>query len=204
MRPLPARHVPVSCDGDAAREVTTVTPASRTHPQRNVMHSSAIAKLLRQARAVTAISAVLAAACAGPEAKLGVSVNAHGAYAEASRYHVTITQGPLNRVIDGQTLHVSAQAPGYLAAGREGIRLSAGEPATVNIIVETSTGTAAGSASWTPQENWEYGVAAFVDTHRPAGFCFKIVEAIPLPAPAAAAVDTLYILQSGLPKGAVC
>ena len=153
---------------------------------------------------MAAISVALAAGCAGPEAKLGVSVNAHGTYAEASRYHLTITQGRLNRVIDGQSLQLSAQAPGYLAAAREGIRLSAGEPATVNIIVETSGGNAAGNVSWTPQENWEYGVAAFVDTHRPAGFCFNIVEAIALPAPAGAAVDTLYVLQSGLPKGAIC
>ena len=70
-------------------------------------------------------------------------------------------------------------------------------------MVETSGGTVAGRVEWTPQEDWEYGVTAFVDSMRPLGFCFRVAQAVPLPVASGATPDTLYMLHSGVGKGAI-
>ena len=93
---------------------------------------------------------------------------------------------------------------GYLSATSGDIRLRAGDPVRVNVHLELATGDVTEAVTWTPQEDWEYGVSAVVATHRPAGFCSSTVHARPLPATLTSTADTLFVLQSGLPKGAVC
>jgi hypothetical protein len=71
-------------------------------------------------------------------------------------------------------------------------------------LVETSSGTVRGRVEWTPQEDWEYGVTAFVDSMPPLGFCFRVVQAVPLPVVSGATADTLYMIHAGVPTGAIC
>ena len=93
---------------------------------------------------------------------------------------------------------------GYLSATSDDIRLLAGEAATVNVHLDLATGEVTEAVTWTPQEDWQYGVTSVVAMHRPQGLCFSIVHATPLPATPNITADTLFILQGGLPKGAVC
>jgi hypothetical protein len=72
------------------------------------------------------------------------------------------------------------------------------------VIVGTSNGSVTGRVAWTPQEDWQYGVTAVVDTIRPQGFCFHITQVTPLPASPGATADTLFMIHGGVPKGAVC
>ena len=93
---------------------------------------------------------------------------------------------------------------GYLSATSGDIHLRAGEAATVNVHLELATGEVTEAVTWTPQEDWQYGVTAVVSTRRPQGFCVSIVQAKPLPATPNSTADTLFVLQGGAPKGAVC
>jgi len=168
------------------------------------MRESRIPGIFRSPRAVAAIAALICAACKVPEATLGAGIEARGEYAEASRFRVLVTQGGISRVIDGASMRVHADAPGLFSAGREDITLRAGSPATVDVIVGTSSGSVTGRVAWTPQEDWQYGVTAVVDTIRPRGLCSQITQVTPLPAPLGATADTLFMIHAGLPKEAVC
>jgi hypothetical protein len=168
------------------------------------MQPSRGATIVRQARLLAAGVALLGAACKAPETKLDVGIDARGPYAEPSRYHVIVTQGGLSHAFDVSSMHVDAQVANSLSAGRDDIRLTPGTPVTVDVLVATASGNVAGRDAWTPREDVRYGVGAFVDTIRPRGFCFNIVQATPLPVISGTAVDTLFILHSGIGKGAIC
>lgn len=161
-------------------------------------------RLARIPKALALAAALASAACKATEAKLGAEINAHGEYAEPARFHLVLTQGGRSRAIDPSSMRVDVMAPGYFSAGRDDIPLTPGTPATVEALVETASGTVAGRVAWTPQEDWEYGVTAFVDSMPPLGFCFRVVQAVPLPVASGGAPDTLYMLHSGMGKGAIC
>ena len=149
-------------------------------------------------------AALMSVACKAPEARLGTEIDAHGDYADPSRFRMILTEGGVSRAIDLTSMHVDALAPGHFSASREGIVLSPGTPATVEALVETSSGIVRGRVEWTPQEDWEYGVTAFVDSMPPLGFCFHVAQAVPLPVGSGATPDTLYMLHYGVGKGAIC
>ena len=56
----------------------------------------------------------------------------------------------------------------------------------------------------TPETNFEYGVDAHVGIHRPAGFCFTLAHALPLPPRGGTQGDSLFIAVGGIPRDAVC
>lgn len=154
---------------------------------------------------IAAIAAALAsAACSKPDAKLSLGFDARGQYAAAARFHAVVTQGMHTRVVRGTSMRVMAQAPGYFVATTEDLRLGPGEPVTVDLHLESAAGNVTERVTWTPQEDWEYGVTAVVDSRRPQGICFGIAHVAPLPPGVANSADTLFVLQSGLPKGAIC
>jgi hypothetical protein len=144
-------------------------------------------------------------ACAtAPSARLQLSYSAHDQYASTSLYRADIAQSGHSQTVHGSSMQSQALSSGYLSATSGNIRLRAGEAATVNVHLHLATGEVTEAVTWTPQNDWEYGVAAVVATHRPQGICIAIVHARPLPATLTSTADTLFILQSGLPKGAVC
>jgi hypothetical protein len=153
---------------------------------------------------VAVITALGASSCVTAQAALQLGYSASGQYASASLYRADITQGGLSQTVHGLSMQSEALPSGYLSATSDDIRLRAGEAATVKVHLELATAEVTEIVSWTPQEDWQYGVTSVVATHRPQGFCFSIVHATPLPATANSTADTLFILQGGLPKGAVC
>jgi hypothetical protein len=155
---------------------------------------------------IAAISVTLAsAACSGsPEAQLSLGFNARGEYATAAHFHADVSQGGQVRIIRGASMQVVAQSSGNLAATADDVRLRAGEPVTVDVHLESAAGNVTERVTWTPQEDWRYGVTAVVDTRRPQGFCFRLAHVTPLPTAAGGIADTLFVLQLGLPKGATC
>lgn len=152
-----------------------------------------------------AVAVLLSSDCAaGRDARLSVGFDAHGPYAVASGFHAVVTQGALSRVVRGSSMQVVASADNYLAASRDDIRLRPNAPTTVDVHVAAAGGDVTERVSLTPQEDWEYSVAVVVNSRRPHGLCFNVVRATPLPAVAGAATDTLFVIQSGLPRGAIC
>ena len=156
------------------------------------------------ARNAAVLTALASAACSKPGATLSLGFDARGPYAAAARFHAVVTQGVYTRVARGTSMRVVAQGPGSFTATTGNLPLGAGEPATVEVHLESAAGDVTERATWTPQEEWEYGVTAVVDSRRPQGFCFRVAHATPLPSDASASTDTLFVLQSGLPKGAIC
>lgn len=155
---------------------------------------------------VAAISVPLAsAACSSnPEAHLSLGFDASGEYATAEHFFADVAQGGQSQVVRGTSMRVVAQASDYIAATKDGIRLRAGVPVTVDVHLESQAGSVTERVTWTPQEDWEYGVTAVVDRRRPQGFCFRVEHVTPLPMVAGNGADTLFVLQLGLPKGASC
>jgi hypothetical protein len=155
---------------------------------------------------IAAISVTLAsAACSSsPEAQLSLGFNARGEYATAAHFHADVSQGGQVRIIRGTSMQVIAQASEDLAATADDIRLRAGEPVTVDVHLEGAAGNVTERVTWTPQEDWRYGVTAVVDRRRPQGFCFRLAHVTPLPTTPGNIADTLFVLQLGLPKGATC
>jgi hypothetical protein len=58
--------------------------------------------------------------------------------------------------------------------------------------------------TWTPEKDWRYGVGTFIGPQRPLGLCFEIMHAEALPARGGTSGDSLFVLRSGLPEGAIC
>ena len=154
---------------------------------------------------VALILALGSSACGtGPYARLQLGYSAPGQYASTSLYRADVAQSGYSQVVHGSSMQSQALPSGYLSATSRAIRLRAGDAATVNVHLALPTGEVTEAVTWTPQEDWQYGVTAVVATHRPQGFCLSIVHARPLPATLNSTADTLFILQGGLPKGAVC
>ena len=163
------------------------------------------ARLGQYGRCVLIVASIAIAACdGGHDPTLAIGFSAEGPYADASRFRATVYQLGLPYIVDGPSMLKYVDEPDAIIANRSHILLRSGSEVTVDITLETSAGPATARVAWTPQRDWDYGVDAVVDTHRPQGFCFNIVQAIPLPAASGQPVDTLFIAQSGLPKGAVC
>lgn len=151
----------------------------------------------------TLLAASVTACNGGHDPGLTIGFSAEGQYANASRFRATVHQGGAVRVIDGASMFKYVEEPDAIIASRSHIGLRPNSEVSVDITLETTAAPATARVTWTPQRDWEYGVDAVVDAHRPQGFCFHIVQAIPLPSESGA-TDTLFIAQSGLPKGAVC
>lgn len=153
---------------------------------------------------IVILAVFLVMACdGGDDADLTIGYSANGAYAHASLFRATIHQRGMPRVIDGPSMQKYVDEPGAIIAGRSHIPLRAGDEVTVEISLDTPSGPSVGRVAWTPQKDWDYGVSVVVDTLRPEGICFNVVQAIALPATSATA-DTLFIAQLGLPKNAIC
>jgi hypothetical protein len=151
------------------------------------------------------VASIAIAACdGGHDPTLSIGFSAIGSYADASRFRATVYQLGFPRVIDGPSMLKYVDEPDAIIASRSHIRLRSGSEVTVDVALQTSAGPATARLAWTPQRDWDYGVEALVDTHRPQGFCVNIVQAIPLPPASGVPADTLFIVQSGLPTGAVC
>jgi hypothetical protein len=139
-----------------------------------------------------------------PAARLQLGYSASGQFASTTLFRADITQGGRSRVVRGSSMQSQALPSGYLSATSDDIPLRAGDAVTVNVHLALVTGEVTEGVTWTPQQDWQYGLTAVVATHRPQGFCFSIPHARSLPATASSTADTLFVLQSGLPKGAVC
>lgn len=153
----------------------------------------------------TLLVTLASASCSrSPEAELSLGFDARGEYATPASFSADVGQGGQVRVVRGASMRIVARASDYLAVTSDEIQLQAGEPVTVDVHVESASGMVTERVTWTPQEDWRYGVRAVVDSRRPQGFCVRIAHVTALPRAAETSTDTLFILQSGLPKGATC
>jgi hypothetical protein len=154
---------------------------------------------------VALILALGGSACrTAASASLHLSYNAAGQYASTSLYRADVAQRGDSQVVPGSSMQSQSLPGGYLSATSGDIRLLAGNATTVNVHLALATGEVTQAVTWTPKADWQYGVMAVVAPRRPQGFCFSIVHARPLPAAPNSTADSLFIIQSGLPKGAVC
>ena len=203
------------CDGTAGRRVWRAAtrppplprpgppiPVSLTHPPRG----PAAARAALASAAVVALLAACNATSPSSRPTLGVNYNARGVYADRSLFSVEIRQGAQRRVIQGSQLTAYSQTGDFLSVGVEKLSLGVGQPVSVRVALASTPGdtAAAGTVTWTPQANYEYGVGAVAGMQRPAGFCFSIAHAIALPARGGTQGDTLFVTQSGIPRGAIC
>jgi hypothetical protein len=142
---------------------------------------------------------------AKPDATLSIGFNASGAYADPVNFRASLIQAGSARMIEGTDLKFENRPSGYLAGRIEKLGLSAGQQATVRIsMITVSALPVEVNYSWTPQKDWNYGIDAVVGQNRPAGFCFNVVGALPLPPRAQTSGDSLFVLYAGLGDGSVC
>lgn len=157
------------------------------------------------ARCLTPLLVAVGGCTAPNDATVSVGYDAVGAYADPALFHGELRQAGSVRVIDGPTMAVRNKGTGYYSGSRDGLGLITGKPATVQVSVTVATNTTVdATVTWTPEPRFGYGVSAIVRAHRPVGFCFATVTALPLPPRGGTSGDTLFFVQSGVPDGAVC
>ena len=146
--------------------------------------------------------------CTEPEGvPLSLTLFAEGAYADPSLFRAEIMQGDGRRDVPPAQLSIRARSSTHVDANVDRLWVAVGHPVTVRVAVVSTTGDTAGSAvvSWTPERNWRYGVIATLGTQRFLGFCtIGTQEAVGLPPRGGNDGDSLFVVRSGLPEGAVC
>lgn len=155
-----------------------------------------------------AVALCAAAGCRpGPDDRttLGIGFTATGAYADPALFTATLKRTTVQSTIRGDDLDVLSRGAGYYTGSMDAIPLPVGSEVTVTVRIADASGPIAEvPVSWTTRKGWNYGVQAMVGSRRPQGFCVGVVNAMVLPQRGATGPDSLFVMQGGLPNGALC
>ena len=157
------------------------------------------------------IPVALAAASLGtrcndePKATLIFRYQAAGAWADPSLFRLAFSQPDRRFEFDGSDLHTRMRSQNQYVGDFTLTNVRAGDNATVSIALVASADTLGrGTVTWRAERDWTYSVTGWVGATRPVGPCFQVRSATPLPARGGTTGDTLFVLYTELPYGAVC
>lgn len=141
----------------------------------------------------------------GPRPRLWVSFDARGEYADPARLGVTVQQGMVSWIRAAETMQQQSRTNDRFFGSSGPLTLEPGRELTVEFrVATTSGGTVTETLTFEPQEGWDYGAAAVIDTITPHELCANVASRRALPTLAGGPVDTLFVMRSGLGRGSVC
>ena len=158
-----------------------------------------------RALATLALSLAALSCDSGPQARLEVGFDAHDDYASADVLEAWVAQDGNGWLLGPLSMKSHQTSSGHYTASTGSMSLEPGKEVTVGFTISATSGARpTETVTFTPREDWEYGVTAVIDTLRPVGLCVHVTKVHPLPAIGSGAADTLFILEAGLPRGAIC
>jgi hypothetical protein len=136
---------------------------------------------------------------------VGIVYTASGAYADPALFSATLTRDNVQSTIRGADLKVLGQGANSYTGSLDALPIPVGSNVTVTVHIGDASGmVTATPVSWTVRKGWNYGVTAIVARQRAVGFCVNYVQAVLLPARGETGPDSLFVVQGGLPNGALC